>query len=491
MAIFIEKNVILDVHGVVFVIGQLRARRQNVPVQSHTVARIGGLQDHHHQQQQGPFNVAVSPSPIAQSAPATTAIGGQPQLQQQQPLDLASTVDLTSDNRASPIDYLTPPPNADFQFHNFQPTGGAGSAVESTPIIRSTESHQLQLQHSVPTAQAPSPIFPSAVPASATAALTSPFTPGSGSGGLSSVQVSSPSNQVHSLSIANTPPQEQFTSYTPTLQQTHHESTNLHHQQPSSGSSGSGSGNNGGGRWELGFDASDILTPPFASASEHSGSGVSSFFQQDFGQETAASAGSVRNNKQYPGSGGTFFSSSGGGGNSGSGSFVDTTVTTSNKFTPLDAVVRTSPSNNNGPYWGTSKTAQQQPIRPSLSFAEPNPYRFNQNNNNNNNHHQHHHHQYLDAFQMPFTGQFDGPPLSQGTVAEHVVHSGFRIKRQLLEQDDEEEEPLQQENKKSDEDDEDEISNDKSFHLGDRNPVYSFVKTDRNGNFKWSVRHGY
>ncbi|VVC34506.1 Hypothetical protein CINCED_3A018760 [Cinara cedri] len=472
-----------------FKTGQLRARRQNVPVQSHTVARIGGLQDYHQQQQQqqqqqGLFNVAVSPPPLLQSAPATAPLGGQPQ--QQQPLDLATTVDLTSDGRASPIDYLTPPPNADFQFHNFQPTGIVGGGTESVPTIRAAESHQLQFQHSVPAVQAPPPppLVPLTVPAS-TAHTSTTFTPGGGGSGFPSVQVSSPSNQVHSLSIANAPLQEQFTPYTPTLQQTHHESGNVHHQQPQSGGSG--------GRWELGFDASDILTPPFASASEQSsGSGVSPFFQQDFpGQETAATAGSVRNNKQYPGGGGgggAFFGGGGGGGGGGSnnGNF-DTAVATGNKFTPLDAVVRTSPSNNNGVYWGTPKTAQQQPIRPPISFAEPNPYRYNQNNNNNHHHLQQHHSQYLDAFQMPFTGQFDGPPLSQGTVAEHVVHSSFRIKRQLHDGNDEVS-PLA---RKSDEDDDDEGSSGRSAQFGDRKPVYSFVKTDRNGNFKWSVRHGY
>ncbi|XP_025197040.1 uncharacterized protein LOC112595867 [Melanaphis sacchari] len=200
---------------------------------------------------------------------------------------------------------------------------------------------------------------------------------------------------------------------------------------------------------------------------------------QDFGQESASS---VRNTKQYPSpSGGSLFF----GGGAGGGGGFDASVAANTKFTPLDAVIRPAPSNKNV-FWGTPKTAQQQPLRPPPSFAEPNAFRFNNNNNNNNHLHQlqhhnnhHHHHQYVDAFQMPFTGQFDGP-LSQGTVADHVVHTSFRIKRQL--QDDGPPPPAESLDATDRSDDE---------RFGDRKPVYSFVKTDKNGNFKWSVRHGY
>jgi hypothetical protein len=331
---------------------------------------------------------------------------------------------------------------------------------------------------------------------------TSPFTPSGGGGGgggvfppaqaqpppqsLGSltVQTSSPSNQVNSLTFTS-PPLEHFTPYTPMLVQ---ESANHHHQQQQQQQVQPQPVQNGG-RWELGFDASDILTPPFTSASElpsASGNGQT-FFPQDFGQETA---GSVRNNKQYPAGGGFFGgggtgsfggSSFGGGSNSnsfGSNSFgsFDTTVAANNKFTPLDAVIRSSPSNKNI-YWGTPKSAQQQPLRPPPSFPETNAYRFNTNNNINNNNNNYNHNQFLDSYQMPFTGQFDGP-LSQGTVADHVVHTSFRIKRQLR---DSESAALW----KTEEDDDHDHSD------GVRKPVFSFVKTDRNGNFKWSVRHGY
>jgi len=183
----------------------------------------------------------------------------------------------------------------------------------------------------------------------------------------------------------------------------------------------------------------------------------------------------VRNNKQYPPnpSGGSLFFGGGG---------FDGSAATNTKFTPLDAVIRPSASNKNV-YWGTPKTAQQQPLRPPPSFAEPNAFRFNSNNNNHLHQLQHHnshnhHHQYVDPFQMPFTGQFDGP-LSQGTVADHVVHSSFRIKRQLR---DAAPEPA---------DSSDAIDRSDGDRFGDRKPVYSFVKTDKSGNFKWSVRHGY
>lgn len=450
-----------------FKTGLLRARRQNLPVQSHTVARIGGLQDHHHHQQNMFSATAVSPPPL-QSA----ATGGQ----LQQPTDLASTVDLTADSRA-PIDYLTPPPNADFQF--LQQSFPAGEP--STP--NRPESHVQNVQ-----APPPPPLVPLTAPSAPVAVHTSPFTPsggaGGGGGGFPSaqaqpppshgtsligslaVQTSSPSNQVHSLTFAN-PPLEQFTPYTPSLQANDPAASHQQQQQQN------------GGRWELGFDASEILTPPFLGGPEQppGGSGQT-FFQQDFGQETASS---VRNNKQYPASsGGSLFF--GGGGGSGGGGGFDASSAANTKFTPLDAVIRPSLSNKNV-YWGTPKTAQQQPLRPPPSFAEPNAFRFNNNNNNNhlhqlhhNNHGPHHHHQYVDAFQMPFTGQFDGP-LSQGTVADHVVHSSFRIKRQLQ---DAGPPPSEAAERRGDDD-----------RFGDRKPVYSFVKTDRNGNFKWSVRHGY
>lgn len=436
--------------------GLLRARRQNVPVQSHTVARIGGLQDHHHHQQpNNMFAVAVSPPPLQSVPPA----GGQ----QQQPADLASTVDLTADSRA-PIDYLTPPPNSDFQplQQSFQPPA-AGESM--TP---------------------PPPFAPLTAPSAPVPVHMSPFTPsvgigggggGGGGGGFPSaqaqptplfgspaVQTSSPSNQVHSLTFAN-PPLEQFTPYTPTLQQANDPAQANHQQQQQQQQQ------NGGGRWELGFDASEILTPPFAGAPEQppGASPGQTFFQQDFGQEAA---GSVRNNKQYPSPAGSLFFGGGG---------FDAPVAANTKFTPLDAVARPSPSNKNV-YWGTPKTAQQQPLRPPPSFAEPNAFRFNNNHNlHHNNHNLHHHHnQYVDAFQMPFTGQFDGP-LSQGTVADHVVHTSFRIKRQVRN--------AGAPRPAAGSDDAVDRSDDDRF--GDRKPVYSFVKTDRNGNFKWSVRHGY
>ncbi|XP_060836894.1 dual specificity protein kinase splA-like [Rhopalosiphum padi] len=445
-----------------FKTGVLRARRQNVPVQSHTVARIGGLQEHHHHQQ-SMFTVAVSPPPLQ-----SVQTGGQ----MQQPADLASTVDLTADSRA-PIDYLTPPPNADYQLlQSFQPPAGG----ESTPLNR-PESHVQNVQ-----APQPPPLVPLTAPSAPVPVHTSPFTPsvgigggGGGGGGFHSaqaqppppltplgsiaVQTSSPSNQVHSLTFAN-PPLEQFTPYTPTLQANDPAANHQQQQQ-------------NGGRWELGFDANDILTPPFAGVPEQpSGASSQTFFQQDFGQEAA---GSVRNNKQYPPnpSGGSLFFGGGG---------FDGSAATNTKFTPLDAVIRPSASNKNV-YWGTPKTAQQQPLRPPPSFAEPNAFRFNSNNNNHLHQLQHHnshnhHHQYVDPFQMPFTGQFDGP-LSQGTVADHVVHSSFRIKRQLR---DAAPEPA---------DSSDAIDHSDGDRFGDRKPVYSFVKTDKSGNFKWSVRHGY
>lgn len=424
----------------------------------------------------------MSPPPLQGLPVTTTGIG--PQQQPQQSVDLASTVDLTADK--TPIDYLTPPPNADFQYQNFQP-----SVVESMSLIRA-ELHQPQQNAAAASAaaaiQAPPPL-PPLLPfaASSQAVHTSPFTPNSG--GFSSAPqaqpppttlLSSPSNQVNSLSYAGQSALEQFTPYTPTLA---HDPTVNHHLQPPHVQQQQ----NAGTRWELGFDANDILTPPFATATEQpggggvvgggGGGGGQAFFQQDFGPEAASS---VRHNKQYVGSGTQFF-----GGSVGGGGF-DPAVNNNNRFTPSDVIIRSSPNNNNNNvYWGTPKTAQQQPLRPSPTFAEPNALRFN-NNGNNHLHHGHHvnnnHHQSVDTFQMPFTGQFDGP-LSQGTVADHVVHSSFRIKRQL----DDYEEPLVASRRDGADDGDD----DRGERFGDRKPVYSFVKTDKNGNFKWSVRHGY
>lgn len=420
------------------------------------------------------FNAAVLPPSLQQSSGTATAVGVQQQQQQlQQSSDLVSTVDLTADSR-TPIDYLTPPSsNADFGFQNFP------SVAPIDPITATRgDPHLQQLQqlqsssNSASVQQAPAPpTMQGQLASSSTIHITSPFTPNNDVRGFSSVQAqsssaslmqtSSPSNQVNTLTNAGNPPPsfEQFTPYTPTLQ---------HDQQQQQ--------QNGVGRWELGFDANAILTPPFAIGSEHLGG--QSIYQQDFGQEAASS---VRSNKQYLGSG-TFFGGNG-------GSFDATTTTINNKFTPLDAVIRSPPSNNNNNnvYWGTPKTAQQQLLRPpSPSFIEPNALRFNHNNNyhhhHHNNHHNHHHHsQFPDAIQMPFTSQFDGP-LSQGTVADHVVHSSFRIKRQLQDNNNNDKKPpfnVAESNR------------DDSYSLDNQKPVYSFVKTDRNGNFKWSVRQGY
>lgn len=401
-------------------------------------------------------------------------------------MDLASTVDLTTDNR-TPIDYLTPPPNGDFQFQSFfQPAAGA---VDPTTVVR-TEPHQQIATAGAVTAASVTAAIQTPPPSPFIA--SSPFTSngGGGGGGFPFAQAqppptapsfggslaSSSSNQVHSLSFtAGGQPLEQFTPYTPTLA---HEpaAAGAFNNQLQPPQQLQQQQQNVGTRWELGFDANDILTPPFAGATEQPGGGGPAFFQQDFGPEAASS---VRHTKQYLNGGGGFDPA--------------TASNNNNRFTPLDGVLRSSSSNNvnnnnnNNVYWGTPKTAQQQPVRPSPTFAEPNAYRFNNNGNQVHLHHGHHanghHHQYVDAFQMPFTGQFDGP-LSQGTVADHVVHSSFRIKRDLGD------EKLSSANRRDGVDDED-ADDHGDARFGDHKPVFSFVKTDTNGNFKWSVRHGY
>lgn len=381
---------------------------------SHTVARIGGLLDHHHHnhqhphpqtqqtQQQQQFNVVVAPPPLQQqNVPTATAAvtAAQPSS-----MDLASTVDLTADSR-TPIDYLTPPPNSEFTFQNFQP------AAELQPLQAAAIRSETQAQQLQPTAFAQQSQI---------------------------VQTSSPSNQMPSLSYVNQPPEQ----FAPASQQ------------------GQPPPQNAAGRWELGFDASDILTPPFAGGTEQPGG---QFFQQEIGVQDAAAVGPQRNNKQFLANGG-------------GGQFDAAVAANNNKFTPLDAIVRASPynnNNNNNVYWGKPKTAQQQPLRPAASFAEPNAYRFNNGFNHG------HHPQFVDTFQMPFTGQFDGP-LSQGTVADHVVHSSFRVKRQTARRPSPS--TLYGIRKRADED----------VDMADeRKPVFSYVKTDKNGNFKWGVRHGY
>ncbi|XP_050540718.1 uncharacterized protein LOC126905236 [Daktulosphaira vitifoliae] len=363
--------------------GLLRGRRQNLPI-THTVARIGGQAD----QFNGPSGA--------------------------QPLDLASTVDLTVDRM--PTDYLTPP-NVEFTFQNFQ-----------TEHLKPQESQQ----QSVGGPQLVSAIQPQIVQA------TSPFTPNSA---LSQpvlqnpqlVQTPASSNQVQSLTFASQPI-EQFTPFTPTLTHDHQQS-----QQQNNG------------RWELGFDANEILTPPVSGGPDVVG--ASPHFSSN-PHELQLESHQLRNFKSPP------FGFLG---------FDGAPSASNTKFTTQDAVVRQAPSNNNI-YWGTPKAAQQ-PLRPSSIFGEPNTYRFNS------------HHHLNDGFHVPFTGQFDNP-LSQGTVSDHVVHTSFRIKRQLDFNSKEDNVDKRETRQSGDAKEEGEIKEEPM-------PVFSFVKTDKQGNFKWSVRQGY
>ncbi|XP_065213014.1 probable cyclin-dependent serine/threonine-protein kinase DDB_G0292550 [Planococcus citri] len=106
---------------------------------------------------------------------------------------------------------------------------------------------------------------------------------------------------------------------------------------------------------------------------------------------------------------------------------------------------------------------------PSTQLNNDQIYQFPGNVNNQNY-----------ALDTPLTSQFDSF-LPQGTVSDHsffpvnenVRH--FQRKRQVDEEEEHEEEveePLYESKSK--------------FKTG---PVYSFVKTDKNGHFKWSVRH--
>lgn len=93
--------------------------------------------------------------------------------------------------------------------------------------------------------------------------------------------------------------------------------------------------------------------------------------------------------------------------------------------------------------------------------------------------HQNQHNYPLDT---PLTSQFDSF-LPQGTVSDHsffpvnenVRH--FQHKRQVDEEEEENEEEFEEPAHHESE---------SKFKAG---PVYSYVKTDRNGHFKWSVRH--
>lgn len=86
-------------------------------------------------------------------------------------------------------------------------------------------------------------------------------------------------------------------------------------------------------------------------------------------------------------------------------------------------------------------------------------------------------------FESPVTSQFDSF-LPQGTVSEHSYQSfnensnHFQKKRQVNE-----EEVDEQQHSHTDEELE------SNFRLKHVRPVYSFVKTDKDGHFKWSVRH--
>lgn len=76
------------------------------------------------------------------------------------------------------------------------------------------------------------------------------------------------------------------------------------------------------------------------------------------------------------------------------------------------------------------------------------------------------------ALETPFTAQFDSF-LPQGTVSDHTFPQHFR-KRQVNSEEEEYEEQREEPESK---------------YRHKAGPVYSFVKTDRDGHFKWSVRH--
>lgn len=87
----------------------------------------------------------------------------------------------------------------------------------------------------------------------------------------------------------------------------------------------------------------------------------------------------------------------------------------------------------------------------------------------------------------PLTSQFDSF-LPQGTVSDHSFQPfnengrHFQTKRQVSEEEVDEQQYEQQQPQYDDEPE-------SKLRLKHAGPVYSFVKTDRDGHFKWSVRH--
>lgn len=348
----------------------------------------------------------------------------------QKPLSLADMVDLTNPSEPdTPIDYLTPP-NPTFQ--NFPPVQNNGPFPASSNNLNSPHPpfqnsfappQQATFSNSNPTVSSVNP--------SHSISITNPTsfpTPSSGFSDQNSNFVTPPTNFVtpQSREISNN-----FGSFLPNEHQVTSNSAQI-------------SANPSQGKWDLGFDPSEILNPPLYDPAPSPGPGIGDY-------ETLT----LNSFPRRPVSPITTSASS------------NTPVLALNPAHSQFTIHGSLRANEHGQsiIWGTFKPAPFSNVPATASndhlrFSAP-PQPPTQDN------------------YTPFSDSY----LPQGTATDSFIphpeepfSSSFRRRQSQQDEDDE--------------DSEDETSYDKPPPAQVKGPVYSFVKTFKNGSFKWGVRQG-
>lgn len=347
----------------------------------------------------------------------------------QKPLSLADMVDLTNPSEPdTPIDYLTPPSST---FQNFPPVQNNGPFTTTPNNVNSV---QPPFQNSFPPPQqaAFSNINPTVSSVnSLPLSITNP-TSGPGFSDQNSNFVTPATNFVtpQSREISNN-----FGNFVPNEHQVSSNTAQIG-ASPSQG------------KWDLGFDASEILNPPLYDAVPSPGPGVGDY-------ETLTLNSFSR--RPVPPSPITSSASS------------NTPVLALNPAHSQFTIHGSLRANEHGQsiIWGTFKPA---PFTNVPAAASNDHLRFSSPPQ-----------QPVQENYTPFSDSY----LPQGTATDSFIphpdetfSSSFRRRQSQSDNDDD------------DEDSDDETNDHKPRPAQVKGPVYSFVKTFKNGSFKWGVRQG-
>lgn len=398
-----------------------RSKRQSLGISNSGFDRFPGADQSH-------FDPLLSPSfTQAQQQAPPTPLG-------QKPLSLADMVDLTNPPEPDTlIDYLTPPSPTTFQNYPplqnngpFSGTSNNGNTAQQSFHNSFAPPQQTAFSNINPTVTSVNPPI-STNPVSPNINPTSFPNTSPGFADQNSNFVTPPTNFVtpQSREISNS-----FNSFSSSNDQ---QGTNSNSQSSAPAPQG---------KWDLGFDASDILNPPLYESPSNP-SPTAGDYETLFPRRPAISS-SASNNAP-----------------------VLALHPSHSQFT-IHGSLR---ANEQGQsiIWGTFKPApfaNLPPVAPTADFSRPAP--------------SNEHLRYSPPPQQPdnYT-PFSDSYLPQGTATDSFIphpdetfSSSFRRR--------------QSQNEESD----DETSYDKPPPAQVKGPVYSFVKTFKNGSFKWGVRQG-